>query len=69
MAHRIGKVKGRFCATSKKALRTFACSQKIRCRPVKLGKAIIAGKVDGMIYCCKRGLSRKVRRRHKRGWR
>ena len=67
MAHKIGRVKGSFCATSKKALRSFACGQKIKCRVVKVGKAIIAGKADGMIYCCKRSV-RKVRRRRRR-WR
>lgn len=62
----IGKVRGRFCAIGKKELRAYACSQKKKCRAIKAGKAVIGGKVRGIVYCCKP--IRHRRRKLGRSW-
>lgn len=63
---KIGRVKGRLCSPNKKELMAYACSIKRKCRPVKVGKAVVAGKVRGAVYCCKKGLSR-VRSARRKG--
>lgn len=73
---RIGRIKGAFCSTNKKAVRAYACANKIKCRPVKIGKAIIAGKANGVIWCCGKRKTRAHRprvgageRASRKGWR